>query len=172
MNGLGQIAAGGLSRIVLAAFVLALTAVAVTISGSGGFGAFGSLFGSTLHGGAGAETTAEPAAVAALVAAAAAPDPEGLSAPPVVRHRVAPRRGGAHRKVSPQRQPAASPTPAPAPAPSLPPTPPQPPQSGNAVRTVSDALREAAKPAPAAQPVVDQVVATVEGACGLIGRCP
>lgn len=180
---LGRIAAGGLGRVALAAAVLVLAAIVVTMSGGAGLGGkLGALFG--LHSKPSSKPVAaiqvaRPDAVGSLPALARAP----------VRHRARPApRARLHTRPpassAPQRIEAPSPSPAPAtppavqaPAPPAQPSGPPKPASGNVQRVVSTVRDVAAPVVPApAQPVVapllDQTTSTVNQVCGLLGGCP
>jgi hypothetical protein len=178
-----RLAAG---RVALAGVVLALAAMAVTISGGAGLlGGLGEVFGSSSElrrGGGDRAHAAADVAVKALVAShrvvpqrVSRPQPQQVPRREAV---AAPRPAPAPAPVAvPQPAPVAAPAPspaprpAPAPPPTSPPTGPRP-QPGGTVERVTHDLRDAVAPVAPLQPVVDQATGAVTQVCALLGGCP
>jgi hypothetical protein len=166
-----------LGRAGLAAVVLVLAAVAVTMSGGAGLGgSLGALFGlHTRQGGkpVSAIQVAAPATVQSAVASARLAPVTRVQRQP--KKRTRPQSTPAPRRLSPgpgaPRPAPAAPPVAPQPPPVQAPTPP-PPASGNVQHTVQTVRDTAAPLAPPAQPVLDQALQTVDRTCTLIGGCP
>jgi len=158
--------------------VLALSAAVVTSTGISGLGgALGSLFGYR----ASLAPPAQPAA-ALLPAPAVAPVTTSSVSPPRTRARsmsAHPRQRHSSGRGAPTIRPVVIPPPSAPPAvvpqhPSLPVPPPPPPATptGTVQHAVESTVQAVVPVVPPAAPVADQVVATVDEACGLIGGCP
>jgi hypothetical protein len=165
---------GGLGRVGLAGCVLVLAAVVVTMSGGAGLGGkIGALFGlkaEERHKPVTAIRVSAPApAQLQDVVARATPRRRARSVPRVRLRSRKPAATGPRRTQAPSERPTPPPVQAP---PAVPAPKPAPAPSGN-VEHAAEQVRDVVAPAaPQAQPVLDQTVATVQQACGLIGGCP
>src|SRR4051794_6595258 len=170
--------AGALARIGIGLCLLGCAAAIIATTGVGGLGGLGSLFGFGHHKSSPAAQVSGPGAALSHVASTGfqAFQPVAHVRAPARKRDHARRRAGA--RPSPGRPPASSPPTSPptqspaAPAPPRPPTP-----SAGVVGKTVETVQQTGKALPpqahpVTDPVVQQVVSTVNSACGTLGGCP